>query len=65
MQDPQPPSGWTPSGSTNATGLAGACATLVIYLVSLKGITFPAGIESAIGVIFATLGGYLPKSGRQ
>jgi hypothetical protein len=66
---PSPPvpgtPGLAPSNSTNATAAAGALATLVIYVASLKGITFPAGIESALAVVFATLGGYLPKSGRK
>lgn len=57
--------GLQPSSSTTATACAGAMATIVVYLVSLKGVTFPAGIESAIAVVFATVGGYLPASGRK
>ena len=58
-------SGLAPSGSTNATGIAGAITSLLIYGLSLKGINFPAGMEAAIAVLVATLVGYLPASGRK
>ena len=60
-----PPSGFTPSASTGASGIGASVAAIVIYLLSLKGITFPAGLEAAIAGLFTTLAGYIPKSGRQ
>ncbi len=62
---PSSPPGLTPSNSTNATAIGGALSALVIYCLSLKGITFPAGLESAVAVICATIAGYLPNSGRR
>jgi hypothetical protein len=66
--DPTPapqPSGLTPSASTGASGIGASIAAVVIYLLSLKGITFPAGMEALIAGIFTTVAGYLPNSGRQ
>ena len=67
--DPTPPaapqSGFTPSASTGASGIGASIAAVVIYLLSLKGITFPAGAEALIAGLFTTLAGYLPNSGRQ
>jgi hypothetical protein len=59
------PSGFTPSASTGASGIGASVAAIVIYLLSLKGITFPAGLEAAIAGVFTTVAGYLPRSGRQ
>lgn len=60
-----PAPGALPSNSTNATALGGAAAALVIGYLGTRGITFPAGYEAALAVIFATLAGYLPRSGRR
>ncbi len=54
-----------PSNSTNGTMIGGAVATLIMYGLSMKGITFPAGVESAIAVLISALAGYLPRSGRR
>lgn len=63
---PVPPNpGLSPSNSTSASVLGGALATLIIYILSAKGITFPAGAESAIAVLATAFAGYLPKAGRQ
>jgi hypothetical protein len=62
---PAPAPGALPSNSTNATALGGAAAALVIGYLGTRGVTFPAGYEAALAVIFATLAGYLPKSGRR
>jgi hypothetical protein len=60
-----PSPGLTPSNSTNATAVGGALATLIIYGLSLKGITFPPGAEAAVAVLVAAIAGYLPQSGRK
>lgn len=65
MNSPNPVPGATPSNSTNMTAAAGALATVTMFILGQKGITFPAGMEAALAVIFATLGGYLPASGRK
>lgn len=57
--------GLMPSGSTNASVLGGSLATLIIYILGYKGITFPAGAEAALAVLVTSLAGYIPKSGRQ
>ena len=54
-----------PSGSTNASLLGAALSTIVIYILSLKGINLPAGIESAVAGLVTVLAGYLPASGRR
>lgn len=54
-----------PSGSTNATLLAGAVAAILMAILEKFGITFRAGFESAIAVLLAAAAGYLPKSGRR
>jgi hypothetical protein len=59
-----PPSGAVPSGSTNATAIGAFLAALVMWYLGRQGITFPAGIEAGLAGTFATLLGYLPKSGR-
>ena len=57
--------GFAPSGSTNATLIGGALAAITIgVLGKIYGIYFEAGFEAGLAVIFATLVGYLPKSGR-
>lgn len=62
----EPPApGVVPSNSTNMTALGGALATVAMVLLGAKGITFPAGAEAALAVIFATICGYLPASGRK
>jgi len=68
MADEQKPSdgtGYVPSNSTVATAFGGAVATVVIAVLGQYKIFFPAGVESAIAVIVATVVGYLPKSGRR
>lgn len=66
MSSPNPlPPGAMPSNSTTATAVGGALATVTIAILGAKGITFPAGVEAALAVIFATLAGYLPASGRK
>ena len=62
---PPPTPGATPSNSTNATAIGGAVASLVIMVLGMKGITFPAGGEAALAVLVATVAGYLPASGRK
>lgn len=63
--DPLPNPGATPSNSTVATGFGGAVATVIILILAQNHITFPAGMEAALAVIFSTISGYLPKSGRK
>ncbi len=65
VPQPQPAPGLTPSSSTNASLLGGAIATLIIFALGAKGITFPAGAEAALAVVVTALAGYIPKSGRQ
>lgn len=62
---PTPPPGALPSSSTTATAIGGAVASLAIMILGMKGVTFPAGAESAIAVLVATVAGYLPSSGRK
>lgn len=59
-----PPSSAAPSGSTVASGVGGSIVAIAIYLLSLKGITIPPGLEALLGALGAALSGYLPKSGR-
>lgn len=54
-----------PSGSTQGSILAGALATVTMAILGKFHITFDAGVESALVVIFTVLGGYLPPSGRR
>jgi hypothetical protein len=61
---PVPSPGLAPSASTTYTALSGAVVALIMYGASLKGVTFPAGIESAMTVVVCSLIGYLPRSGR-
>lgn len=56
--------GLNPSNSTSATALSGSVMVVLMYFLSVKGITFPAGVESAISIIVCTVIGYIPKSGR-
>ncbi len=63
---PVPPSpGLAPSNSTSASVVGGALATMIIYMLSMKGVVFPAGAESALAVLATALAGYLPASGRK
>ena len=62
---PVPQPGLAPSNSTSASVIGGALATMIIYILGAKGITFPAGAESALAVLATALAGYIPKSGRQ
>ena len=59
------PPGMMPSNSTNASLIGGAVATLLMYILGQKGITFPAGAEAALAVLVTAVAGYFPKSGRQ
>jgi hypothetical protein len=61
---PKPPSGAVPSASTTWTGIGAFLAGLTMYELGQHGITFPAGTEAGLAGLFATLLGYLPKSGR-
>jgi hypothetical protein len=47
--------------STLGAGTAGSIAAGIIYLLGLKGITFPAGAEAALAAFFTTLGAHLTK----
>lgn len=62
---PPPAPGLSPSNSTSASVVGGSLATLIIYILAQKGITFPAGAEASLAVLATSLAGYLPKSGRQ
>ncbi len=64
--NPPSPPGWAPSGSTAASGFAGALAVVAIY--SIQGFLHyqvDAVLGAAISIIFSTLAGYLPASGRK
>ena len=66
MNAPNPvPTGVVPSNSTTASAAGGSLAAIIIYILSFKGITFPAGMEAALAVVISTLAGYLPASGRK
>jgi len=54
----------TPSSSTIGSILGGVVASVGIYLLHTFGTNLPAGIEAAIAAFLASLGGYLPASGR-
>ncbi len=54
-----------PSNSTTASALGGALAAITMAVLGHFNITFPAGIEASLAVVFCTLCGYLPSSGRQ
>jgi hypothetical protein len=47
------------------TLVGGAIATVVMAVLGRYGITFQAGVETAMSVIFAAALGYLPASGRK
>lgn len=65
MNSPQPvPPNLTPSGSTNMTVVGGSIASIIVWLLSLKGVFLPAGLEAAVATLVAALAGYIPKSGR-
>lgn len=64
VNPPAPPSA-IPSGSTMGSALGGAIATVAMAILGANHITFPAGVESALAVIFTVLCGYLPASGRK
>lgn len=63
--NPVPAPGATPSASTVGSGVGGAVAALIIFILGRYNITFPAGAEAAIAVLVGTLAGYLPASGRK
>jgi len=65
MQPVPAPPGASPSNSTSLTALGGALACVVMAVLGANHITFPAGVESALAVIFATICGYFPASGRK
>ena len=65
MTDDSPQPGAVPSNSTTASALGGAIAVVTMMVLATKGVTFPAGMEAALAVIFSTLCGYLPASGRK
>lgn len=66
MTDPTPQQpGAAPSNSTTLTAMGGALACVTMAILGANHITFPAGVESALSVIFATICGYLPASGRK
>ena len=56
---------WTPNVSTASTGLGGALAVIIISVLhqSLHWEVSPE-LAVSIGVVCATLAGYLPASGR-
>lgn len=56
--------GVIPSGSTVATGLGGAIAIVVIAILKQKNIDLGVEADVSLAVIFNTLLGYFPKSGR-
>jgi hypothetical protein len=62
---PPSPPGAMPSDSTSLSAVGGAIAVVVMAVLGAKHITFPAGVEASIAVIFSTLLGYLPPSGRK
>lgn len=62
---PPPQTGASPSNSTVATLIGGSAASLLFYILATRGITLPAGAEAQTAILFATLAGYLPRSGRQ
>lgn len=62
--DPQKPR-LAPSNSTTASALGGALAAITMAVLGHFNITFPAGIEASLAVVFCTLCGYIPPSGRQ
>jgi hypothetical protein len=53
-----------PSASTMASGLGGAVAVILVYVLSLKGIFLPAGVEAAVAWVVSTVAGYIPRAGR-
>jgi hypothetical protein len=55
----------TPSNSTSASALGAALAVILVWVLSLRGVTMPIGVEAAFGGLLSTLAGYLPRSGRQ
>jgi hypothetical protein len=65
MQPIPPPPGASPSNSTTLTAMGGALAAVTMAILGANHVTFPAGIESALAVIFATICGYFPASGRK
>ena len=53
-----------PSASTTFTGFGGAVAIVVIAILKQKNIDLGVEADVSLAVIFNTLAGYLPKSGR-
>jgi len=62
---PPPQAAYIPSNSTNASGAGAFVSVIIIYILSLKGIFLPAGVESAVTGLLTVLAGYIPKSGRR
>lgn len=56
--------GLAPSASTNASAVAAFLAATLMIILERYGIHAPAGYEALLGGAIATLGGYIPKSGR-
>lgn len=60
-----PTSGFTPSGSTWASGLGGSLAIIVIAILEGSHITVSGSLAAAITTLCAAVAGYLPSSGRK
>jgi hypothetical protein len=56
--------GSAPSGSTNATLVGGSLAVITLAILHAKGITLGPDVEPALAVVFASIAGYIPRSGR-
>jgi hypothetical protein len=65
MQVIPPSPGPTPTTSTAAGGIGGVIASLIIMVLGMKGITFPAGFEALLAVAVGFVASYIPPSGRQ
>lgn len=61
MSTPNPVKSPVLPAATVGAGAAGGLAAVVIYLLGLKGINFPAGAEAGIAALFAAIGAHLPK----
>lgn len=47
-----------------AGGVSAAVATLVVFIAAMLGLPIPPGVEGAIAVLAATIGGYLKRDNR-
>lgn len=67
MQNPEPPVGWTPTGSTVLSGLGGAIAVVLIAAYDkLTNTTIDPVTSSAITLICCSLINYIhPDGGRK